>query len=225
MWKKVLSSVAISSILLAGNINLDLGNLFSNGKNWNISMSNNGTYYLMLPINVNFSTLQKAINTQNGTIWVYRWYQKAELVKADFGINVLGVVQITKDKITYWIQDNDNWVSKNNFEDFKTYLENRANDIVDNNKKNIFINSYIPSFNKIVANKLYLIMPKNMDLSFDLTMPNLNNSNVSGITSGEAGGFTGTNENNSQMNNQTNSNSTSEIGNLPTPPQPPNISN
>ena len=202
MLKKVVSSVALASLLFAGQVSLNLGDTFSN-KNWNISMVKNTTSYIMLPMDVEYSQLQKSITNDNGVIYVYRWYQRPDLVNADFGINVLGIVKITKNSIIYAISDNGSIVIKDNFDDFKSYLDDRANDISDESKKNIFLNSYVPSFDKIEANKLYLIQVKNMDLNFDIQMPNI--SSVSNMN-------TGNNNSSSQSND-----------NLITPPSVPNV--
>lgn len=183
MLKKALSSIVLSSsLLLSNNLNLNLMNSFAGKTSWNISMSKNATYYLMLPMDVDYTTLQNSITDSNAAIWVYRWYQRSDLVNADFGVNVLGVVMVKKNQITYYIQDNGSWISKTNYADFKTYLENVANDITDSSKKSIFLNSYIPSFNKINANKLYLLMPSEMDLNINIALPTSSDSNSTGTT-------------------------------------------
>ena len=172
MLKKIIATTLLgSSLLMAGNINLNLMDSFSTNTTWNISMSDNGTYYLMLPMDIDYSVLQNSISDENSAIYVYRWYQRSDLVNADFGVDVLGIVKITKNDIRYGIKDNGSWVIKSNYTDFKTYLEGIADNITDSKKKNIFINSYIPSFDKINANKLYLLMPKGMNLNLDIALP------------------------------------------------------
>ena len=186
MLKRFLSSAIVSaSLLMAGNINLNLMNSFAGKTSWNISMSKNATYYLMLPMNVDYTTLKNSITDSNATIWVYRWYQRSDLVKADFGIDVLGVVMVKKDKITYYIQDNGNWIKKTSYANFKSYLEDVAQDITDSRKKRIFLNSYIPSFNKINANKLYLLMPSKMDLDINITLPTSSDINSTSSTTSD----------------------------------------
>ena len=202
MLKKFLATTLfVGNLLIAGNINLNLADSFNSNSNWEINMQKGGTYYLMLPMNIDYSILQNSIPTNsNATIWVYRWYQKHELVKADFGIDVLGVVGIKKDKIDYYVFNNGSWQDFSSYSDFKDQLMQLANDITDNHKKNIFVNSYVKSFDKIDKNKLYLIKVDNMDLNINISFPFTNNMGT----------------------NDTNFSDTNSSG-LQLPPSPPSI--
>ena len=204
MLKKFLATTLfVGNLLIAGNINLNLADSFNNNSKWEVNMQKGGTgtYYLMLPMDINYSTLQNSISLgdSNATIWVYRWYQKHELVNADFGIDVLGVVKITKDNITYWIWNGD-WQNFSNYSDFKDKLKQLANNITDVDSKNTFLNYYVEFFDKIHKNKLYLIKVVNMDLNINISFPFTNNM--------------GTNDTNS-----------SGSSGLQLPPSPPSITN
>ena len=191
MLKKFLATTLfVGNLLIAGNINLNLADSFNSNSNWEINMRKDGTYYLMLPMDINYSILQNSIpvGDSNARIWVYRWYQKHELINADFGINVLGVVEITKDNITYWIW-NGSWQKFSTYSDFKDKLKQLANDITDDNKKNIFVNSYVKSFDKIDKNKLYLIKVDNMDLDINISFPSINKIGTNDTNSSGSSGL------------------------------------
>ena len=222
MLKKILYSVLfISSLSYASSLQLNLMDSFQNNSNWDISMQDGGTYYVMLPMDINYSVLQNSItdNDNNGTIWIYRWYQKPELLQADFGSGaIFGVVKITKNSIQYYYNDG-NWGEEMNFNNFSNYLKTYSPN--DANKESIYKNSYVASFDKIHKNKLYLIMPKNMnfDLSIVLPVQNLCQCPGGGIYPG--GGSTSP-----STGVITPPNPVSSIGssNVETPPEVPQVS-
>ena len=197
--KLTVSTILVISSLFASSVNVDLSNVYSSNQNWSISMSNGGTYYVMLPADLELTTLQQSITTNDGIIYVYRWYQRSDLVEADFGQGAdFALIKITKDSILYYVKENGSYLSPfNSFNDMKNYLQTAANNISNTSKRNIYINSYIPGFEKLLANRLYLIKPKNMDLTINIKFPSLTTTNI----------------NNDQ-------NGTSDI---PLPPQPPAI--
>jgi hypothetical protein len=187
----VVASLFASSSVLAQDLNLDLSKSFSAGQKWSVGMKNGKTYYVMLPTDVEYSALQSIIKDDNSYILVYRWYQISELLGVDFFDNkdqgVFAGVKITKNSITYAVKDNGSWNKYSNFTDFKSKMFEIAEQIINDSKKSIFKNSYVSSFDKINANKLYLIKPKGFDLNINMSFPSRggtgssNSSNISGI--------------------------------------------
>ena len=204
MLKKLLIGAGLSiSLLIANsnNLSINLSNVFNQNNPWVINFDAGKTYYFMSPVDINFSDIQNILTNTNQTIWLYRWYQRASLVNADFGIDVLGVVQITKDKIVYWIQNNGSWESANNFNDFESKMDSYATGITDSSKLNIFKNSYVPGFQKIYANKIYLIQPSDVNLSinFNMALPN-NITQIETQSENIGSGQTMSNVNNEETN-------------------------
>jgi hypothetical protein len=203
-FKKLILGLGLSfSLLGAAQLNIDVTNAFVNNNNaWQITMTNGNTFYFMSPIDIDFSQFQSILG-DNQTVWLYRWYQGRNLVKADFGINVLGLVKITNSNIVYYINDNGTWRSYNDFDSFKNKMYQLAENISDPDKKAIFENSYVAGFEKLFKSKLYLIQPSGVDLNI--------NFNLSTFL------------NNMQSENVSNENNESNISTIETPPMPPQI--
>ena len=201
MFKKIIMGLGITGLsLFAVNLNIPLK--LDNNK-WNITFNQNGTYYLMLPFDISFSDIQKMMD-KNDTVYVYRWYQRSDLVKADFGENApFGLVKITKNSIIYAIKDSSgNWIKNYDFDTFKTKMDELADNITDEDKRKIFKNSYVLGFEKIKANKLYLIKSKNSNFVLNIKLPS-----VDEITNNSESDFSDEDENASSNNENTNSTS------------------
>jgi hypothetical protein len=185
-FKNLLISLAVS-FSLANAINIDVSNLFSGDKGWQLNMPKlskpTASYYLYSPVDIKFKQLQNLLTNDNQSIYIYRWYQKPSLVKADFNVSIFGLVKITKSSIIYGILKNGKLYAKFNgngaFSDFNKTMVNLANETDGIQNKNIFINSYVAAFDKIRKNYLYLIMPLNVDvnLNFNFSKNYLNEAN------------------------------------------------
>jgi hypothetical protein len=226
-FKKLILGLGLSfSLLGAAQLNIDVTNAFVNNNNaWQITMTNGNTFYFMSPIDIDFSQFQSILG-DNQTVWLYRWYQRRDLVKADFGINVLGLVKITNSNIVYYINDNGTWRSYNDFDSFKNKMYQLAENISDPDKKAIFENSYVAGFEKLFKSKLYLIQPSGGDLNinFDLSTflnnmqsENASPTNINSTTNNEEENNTTTVVNEENVSNENN------ISTIETPPMPPQI--
>jgi len=181
MFKKIIILGLLSSSLFSANIPVDISNIVSIDKKWEINMNDGKTYYIMLPTTLSYDELKNSLK-ENDCVWVYRWYQTEKLVKADFGVNIVITVQVKKDGIKYWIDDLENgkgWQNFDTFDKLKTYVNDNILSLVDSNKQDIFLNSYLANFNSIYANKLYLVMPKGDNLSFSLAIKGIENNDSS----------------------------------------------
>ena len=211
MLKKMLLSVGLIGVLTAANLNLDISKLFQNSKPWTVSMKSGGTYYMVSPLDINFSQLQKLLTTNNQAIYVYTFYQRPDLAAVDFGLKIFGAIKITKDKIVWaeFYKSDKPTTIFDNYEDFKNDMLSHANEVTtNNNARNVFKNSYVPNFEKIKANKIYLIMPSNVNLSLNFNMNIKNSSGISG------GILEGNNNTQNELENNTNSNSSGISGGI-----------
>ena len=189
MLKKLCIAVGLAGLLSAANLNLDISNLFANSKPWSVSMKSGGTYYMVSPVDIDFSQLQSVLTDSNQAIYVYTFYQRPDLAAVDFGLKIFGAVKITKDKVIWAEFYNSNAPTSvfTNYADFKTDMESHTSEVTTaNNAKNVFENSYVPNFEKIKANKIYLIQTQNIDLSLDFGLKNLGSATTAGMGSGNA---------------------------------------
>jgi len=225
---KKLLLIIFSSLLLFANgvLNVNISDEFSSGENWEIKMSNNGTYYIMLPMDVSLDKLQNALPNDNSYMYVYRWYQKKDIFAADFGVKSLVLIKITKDSITYYVYNPDKSKYENagtTFEEVKNYLEtNIAPKISDESKKNIFLNSYVKSLDKINKNKLYLVKPKGFDFDISIALNLESNTQSSSESSSESSSQASSAS--SSSSSQASSESSSESDEVESPPSVPVLS-
>ena len=169
----VLMTAGMVSFATASTLNLSMNDGFKAGEKWEISMNKGGTYYIMLPLDVDFSKLQNSLK-DNETLQVYRWYQTKIIFEADFGVKSLVIIKVTKTAVTYYVYNPDDakYVKVGStFEEAKKYLlDNIAPKITDSSKKSVFEISYVASLDKIRKNKLYLIKPKSSDLTISIDL-------------------------------------------------------
>jgi len=244
MKNKIASILLGFSFLSAANIPVN----FNIKNNWNLSIQKGSVSLIMLPVDIDFSTIQKGL--ENGDIVrIYTNEQTSLLLKDKFGVRFLAYVKITKAYIKYYVlfdENNDgNLETKkfDNYSDMKDYLMNTIYPLVKDPQKkddakvrDVFKNYYVPYLEKIKANGLYKFsIDKNSLSDFQIKI-NFINANENTL------------ENNSQINNHSNTggeNSGGEVNaggsevnagggeaspgvekdNLPTPPQTPNIEN
>ena len=57
----VLMTAGMVSFATASTLNLSMNDGFKAGEKWEISMNKGGTYYIMLPLDVDFSKLQNSL--------------------------------------------------------------------------------------------------------------------------------------------------------------------
>ena len=163
--------------LFAGVINLNFSNKQLINGSWTLTFPKGKTSMLMLPIDVNFKDIQASL-TNNEILYIYTNEQTPNLLKVKFGVYFVGLVKITKNSIIYAVVDDEGKHIFNNFKKLSEYLKNNiSNNITNDSKKNIFLNSYIPYLEKIKANGLYKILPQNNNFTFKINLPinNLNN--------------------------------------------------
>ena len=176
MLKKLCLAGVITGLLSATSLNLDMSKLFQNSKPWTVSMKSGGTYYMVSPLDIDFSQLQKVLTNANQAIFVYTFYQRPALAAVDFGLKIFGAVKITKDKIKWaeFYKSNKPTLLFDNYTDFKKDMLSHKNEVTtQNNAQKVFETSYVPNFEKIKANKIYLIQTQDINLSLDFSLKNI----------------------------------------------------
>ena len=228
MQKSILLIVLYASLTFAGSLNLSLSSAFQQGDKWNISMEKDRTYYVMLPIDVEFSKLQESL-LDGENLYVYRWYQSSDLFKADFGVKSLVIVNVKKSSVDYNVYNPTEKKYKmvgHNFSDVKTYLTKTIAPLIDNSaKKSIFLNSYVPSLSKMDKNKLYLIKPKSSNLNISISL-SLSGTSSSTTSSSEPASSSSSSEMSSSSSSEASSepaSSSSSSTGLETPPSVPDL--
>ncbi len=182
----VLASLAIGSSLYGFNLNLNVN--FKNGYVYDQDFIAGKPSYLVSPVDINFSDIQNSL-ANDETVFIYPYFGTQDKINAEFGINILATIKLTKTKITYYIYDNG-WKTYNNVNDFKAALENYASQITDSAKKSNFTGDYITqaTSNYIIHNKLYvMVTSKNSSVKVPVPVNNteINTANNNAVSNTE----------------------------------------
>ena len=168
--KKIFIVQLLSLALFAGTINLHFANEQLSSGNWNLTYAKDKTSMLLLPMDVNFTDIQKSLDS-DGFLYVYTNEQTRSLLEAKFGVSFVGLVKITKTDIKYAVIDDAGTHVYNSFSGLSDYLKHSIEPNIESSTISIFENSYIPYLEKIKANGLYKIMPEVENFTFNVSLP------------------------------------------------------
>ena len=174
MYKKIVMILLVSFSFLKA-VEIPLNN------NIAIDFLNGKTYFFNPVTDISYTQLQNAIkNSSNDSakIYVYRWYQQPDIIEATFGVNIVGLVEITKNSVKYWLQHTTgNWQSYDSAQDLVNAIS-EYNSSVSKNKNTFSEYMRLEAFTKLKKYNQYFIKPKGMDLTITFSLPNNSTGNV-----------------------------------------------
>ena len=185
MYKKIIIALLIGfSLLKASELKVELNNDIT------IKFPDGKTYFFNPVVDISYNQLQDAIkNSSNDSakIYVYRWYQRSDIMEGIFGVKILAYVRITKDSIKYYFKNpQGDWEIYQSAQDLVKAINNYK-DYVNKNESDFgkYVDN-VEAFSKLKKYEQYFIKTKGIGLTITFSLPNNTAENISGAGEGIA---------------------------------------
>jgi hypothetical protein len=141
---------------------------------WNLKVPADGLVHVVyLPTDISLSSLQNSLADGQSLI-VYNLAAYPSWMKQFTGHDYISAIKVEKDKITYLTLLDGVKTAKNDYDSFKTFIENSGLE----EKSGFSLSNYLSYLSEIKAGGVYYIKSSGQDLDFHITFGNNESNNL-----------------------------------------------